>query len=84
MIELNKGHYSVWSTGHDGKRDARWVRGGTADPEADLVYSDGAFFQFPVRGRSVIFNPDAWAVPSGEPQPFPPSNGTARVELTGT
>src|SRR6266516_4156600 len=80
MVELTAGHYFVWSTGHDGRRDARWAKGGATDPYADLVYSDGSFFQFPARDRSVIFDPNAWDVGTGEPHRYRLQTVPPRVE----
>jgi hypothetical protein len=82
MVALDASGYVVWSRGRDGKPDQRWVHGGTDDPNADLVYANGAFRQFPVRGASVIFNPGPWTF--GPAEQIPPSTGTARVEATVT
>lgn len=82
MVALDPSGYVVWSPGRDGKRDQRWVHGGTHDPNGDLVYANGVFRQFPVGGAAVIFNPGPWTF--GPAEQIPPSPGTARVEVTGT
>jgi hypothetical protein len=52
--------YVIWSTGTDGRKDERWIGGGTHDPSRDLVYANGRFVQYPIEGASVVFNPSAW------------------------